>query len=203
MFSLVFEVVPCDYGVVFLADEEGQQPLCSSQRDGEDGPLQVNQDLLDASVGTGEPMAGAGEAGASLAVPMILSGRVVGALYLASRNPARKFLDREVQVLTALADICALALDHARELEFLETENRQLRSGNGLEHSMIGESERMRKLLQMISRVAQGASTVLIRGESGTGKELVARAIHRHSPRAGKPFVALNCAAVTETLLES
>ncbi len=179
--------MPCDYGVVFLADEEeGQQALCSAQRGGDEGTLPVNQDLLGEALAKGEPLAGSDDAGAALAVPMILAGRVVGGVYLASANPARRFLEREVQVLTALADIGALALHHARELEFLEAENQQLRSSNGIEHSMIGESERMRKLLQMISKVAQGSSTVLIRGESGTGKELVARAVHRNSPRAGK-----------------
>jgi Nif-specific regulatory protein len=61
----------------------------------------------------------------------------------------------------------------------------------------------MRDVYRRIARVAPIDSTVLIRGESGTGKELVARAIHRNSPRAEKPFVAINCAAITETLLES
>ena len=205
LFSLIFEISPCDFGVILLDDEgEGQQALCSARReDAQPEDLPINSKLLDEALERQEPLAGSDEAGAALAVPMILADRVVGALYLASCNPARKFLEREVQVLTALAGIAALALHHARELEFLEAENRQLRSDTGIEHSMIGESERMRKLLQMISRVAQGSSTVLIRGESGTGKELVARAVHRNSPRAGKPFVAINCAAVTETLLES
>ena len=61
----------------------------------------------------------------------------------------------------------------------------------------------MRQLEDFIARVGQGDSAVLIRGESGTGKELVARAIHQRSPRAGRPFIALNCAAIPETLLES
>src|SRR2546423_3412708 len=68
---------------------------------------------------------------------------------------------------------------------------------------MVGESARMREVYQFIAKVAPTISTVLIWGESGTGKELAARAVHQNSPRADHPFVALNCAALTETLLES
>jgi transcriptional regulator with PAS, ATPase and Fis domain len=68
---------------------------------------------------------------------------------------------------------------------------------------MVGESERMREVYQFVSRVAARDSNILIQGESGTGKELVARAIHSNSTRADRPFVAINCAAIVDTLLES
>jgi transcriptional regulator with PAS, ATPase and Fis domain len=70
-------------------------------------------------------------------------------------------------------------------------------------HEMVGASTKLRELLELIHRVAPTASTVLIQGESGTGKELVARALHCNSPRAQRPLVAINCAAITESLLES
>jgi two-component system response regulator AtoC len=68
---------------------------------------------------------------------------------------------------------------------------------------LIGESQAMQQLGELVRRAAQTAATVMIRGESGTGKELVARAIHTQSPRRGGPFVAVHCAALPETLLES
>jgi transcriptional regulator with GAF, ATPase, and Fis domain len=72
-----------------------------------------------------------------------------------------------------------------------------------LQHGMVGSSCKIREVLALVARVAPTASTVLIQGETGTGKELVARAIHENSPRAMRPFVAINCAALTESLLES
>jgi len=78
-----------------------------------------------------------------------------------------------------------------------------LRQDLDLQHNMIGESAAIRDLRQLTARIAASDSTVLICGESGTGKELVARAIHNSSERASRPFVAVTCAALTETLLES
>jgi two-component system, NtrC family, response regulator HydG len=77
------------------------------------------------------------------------------------------------------------------------------REAGGCRSEIVGESVKLRALLELIERVAPTSSTVLIQGESGTGKELVARALHRNSPRAERPLVAINCAAITETLLES
>ena len=74
--------------------------------------------------------------------------------------------------------------------------------GVAIHHDMVGESHSMRRLVEFIGRTARANSTVLVEGESGTGKELVARALHRNSPRSG-PFVAVNSAALSEELLES
>jgi two-component system, NtrC family, response regulator HydG len=85
----------------------------------------------------------------------------------------------------------------------LESENDLLRAEATVEHGMVGESAAVKRVYQFIARVAPADTTVLVRGESGTGKELAARALHRNSPRSGRAFVAINCAALTETLLES
>ena len=93
-----------------------------------------------------------------------------------------------------------------KEKQALQVENDALIKGQrarGQLGNIVGQSDRMQAVYQMIETVAQVQSTVLITGESGTGKELVARAIHDLSPRARKPFVSVNCGAFTETLLES
>jgi DNA-binding NtrC family response regulator len=89
--------------------------------------------------------------------------------------------------------------DRNRELELALRERDAGMSGEG----MVGTSPAMREVTRMVDAVAYSAATVLVQGESGTGKELVARALHAKSPRRSQPFVALNCGALTETLLES
>ena len=138
-----------------------------------------------------------------LCVPLIAADRVLGAIYLDSQHRSDQFDDSRLQVMTAIAGIAGLALGNVRYMEKLRKENEGLRAEINLEHNMVGGSQAMRKVFELVRRVAPTESTVLIEGESGTGKELVARAIHRNSPRAERPFVAINCAAIPDTLLES
>ncbi len=96
-----------------------------------------------------------------------------------------------------------LRVKHALDQHRLEQENRTLRTKVERKFELIGQSPAMRQLKQIIETAGPTNSRVLIGGENGTGKELVARAIHQHSARANRPFVAVNCAAIPETLIES
>ena len=138
-----------------------------------------------------------------LAVPLEAFGNRLGVLYLDAASGA-DFDQGHLQLLTAFGNVAALGIENVRHFEWLEGENRRLSDELvDVEHSMVGESAAVAAVIQFIKRVAPRDSTVLIWGESGTGKELVARAIHRNSTRAQKTFMAINCAALTETLLES
>jgi two-component system NtrC family response regulator len=102
-------------------------------------------------------------------------------------------------------DVLALMLARALHVHTLERENRLLVSqqrGSAL-HGLITSSEAMLKICRTVEKVAPANATVLLLGESGTGKEILARGVHELSPRAGKRFVAINCAAIPDTLLES
>ena len=138
-----------------------------------------------------------------LCVPLSVFKKVIGCVYIDTTNPATRFDEDNLQLVAAIANICAVALDNARNLQWLEQENLRLTTEINLEHNMVGDSPRIKEIFHFLSRVAPSEATVLLRGESGTGKELAARAIHRNSPRARKPFVAINSGAIPEGLVES
>ena len=96
-----------------------------------------------------------------------------------------------------------LRVRHALDQYRLEVENQSLRTKVERKFELIGQAPAMQRLRELIATAGPTNSRVLIAGENGTGKELVARAIHQHSPRAARPFVAVNCAAIPETLIES
>jgi transcriptional regulator with GAF, ATPase, and Fis domain len=128
---------------------------------------------------------------------------VLGCIYLDTTSAGTRFDRDHLELVASIAGISAVALENSRRLLWLEQENQRLAAEINLQHNMVGESAAMKEVYHFLSRVAPTESTVLVGGESGTGKELVARAIHRNSPRAGRPFVAINCAAIPEGLLES
>jgi transcriptional regulator with GAF, ATPase, and Fis domain len=209
LFGVIFELIPSDRGAVVLRDQfSGEpEPLAGFDRNpSAHGPIMLDPAVAEGVFEAGRAIIGGGGEESWIAAPIVgLSDadEPCGFLWLAASGASRRFIDSDLQMITALAGIVWLALDNARHVEALESENQQLRSERNIEHSMIGDSPGMQKVLRFVARVAKGNSTVLIRGESGTGKELVARAIHRNSPRADKSFIAINCAAITETLLES
>jgi transcriptional regulator with GAF, ATPase, and Fis domain len=139
----------------------------------------------------------------AMAAPLVVRDEVAAVVYLESGDLKRRFDEGHLQVLTAVAGMAAVAWENATILGWLQEENERLQAELRLEHDMVGVSSKMRDLQRQMAKVAPSNSTVLILGESGTGKELIARALHRNSLRAAGPFVAINCAALTDTLLES
>jgi transcriptional regulator with GAF, ATPase, and Fis domain len=145
----------------------------------------------------------ASEVRSLLCVPLTVFQRMIGCIYLDSTNPGSRFNEDHLQLMAAIAGVSSVALDNARRVQWLESENQRLTSEISQDQSIVGEGARMKDVFQSLAKAAPKDSTVLITGESGTGKELAARALHRNSPRANKPFVAINCSAIPETLLES
>jgi len=151
-----------------------------------------------------------GEDVAQLCVPILLDGAAAGTLQIELRHETDRDLERMVKVLRIAAGMISQSLRIQRligqERERLVEENTQLRQELQERYeftNLIGNSGPMRRVYEQISQVVGTGATVLIRGESGTGKELIAHALHHHSPRADRPFVRVNCAALPETLVES
>ena len=222
LLELMAEVVPADRGAILLMEPGVAEPAAAFRWTREAAPAEAlwvchrfaerayreGVAVLSNHVLPGPPLgARADETGpvvrAVLAAPLFGAEAVLGVIYLDSAAPGVAFEEDHLQLVSAVGACSGPAFENARRLEWLEAENRRLYAESGLEHDMVGESPRMAEVYRFIGKVAPTDSTVLLYGESGTGKELVARAVHRNSPRAGMPFVAINCAALTETLLES
>ena len=133
-----------------------------------------------------------------------------GVIHLYSTDRENLLESNDLEFSLAVADQLAVALDGLQDRESLvkglaqvQGENESLRSQLAIDSELVGDSEQMDELRGIIERIASTDATVLVRGESGVGKELVARAIHFRSRRRQGPFVCMNCAALSESLLES
>jgi len=222
LLGMIFDVVPADRGAILgFGDDPGQiaWSVGWDRRRGPGFPVKVsrtivskvvrersglmisevpeNAELRKSSSFTDLPMH------ALMCVPLTLAGKVGAVIYLDTQDARVSFDENHLQILAAIASLTGLALENINYVENLKLENRELRSQIAVEHNMVGSSLSIQEVFEFIRRVAPTDSTVLIEGESGTGKELVAHALHTNSTRASGAFVAINCAAIAETLLES
>jgi Nif-specific regulatory protein len=138
-----------------------------------------------------------------ICAPLLHEGRVLGLIHLYCINPLKSLDDEDLHFAVAVAKQTGQVLAQLQRQQTLTAANRSLRDQLHVESELIGDSSVMKQIESQIARVAGTNATCLIRGESGVGKELVARAVHYSSLRREGPFVCLNCAALTETLLES
>jgi transcriptional regulator with GAF, ATPase, and Fis domain len=197
------------------------QTICTDPRSNVDWSFFLVRDLRQQEECCGEKFERLKERGmrSLLRVPVRLKGEIAGGLTFVSRSVGLYKKD-DAEIAGRIADQVALVISHeklaeearladaareeARRLESrLAVLTEQLAASPGGLRQINGASKSWRAVLDLVSKVASTETTVLLTGESGTGKEVIARAIHAASPRAGKPFLAINCAALPEQLLES
>lgn len=145
-----------------------------------------------------------------IAAPIRMNNRSIGLVHLYSTSAKEGLRPNDLEFTLAVAETVAMALrTRYREQKLVEdltktrTQIDQLRNQLGVESEIVGASPAMYRVHEQVSKAAPSRATVLVRGESGVGKELVARAVHFSSDRRNGPFVCLNCAALSESLLES
>jgi Nif-specific regulatory protein len=143
---------------------------------------------------------------AFLCVPITLDGRAIGVLSADRVFAEGATFDQDIRVLRIVASMFAHSVDlywaYLAEKRQTEALSAELRRSHGFPN-IVGDSEAMAKVFHLVDKVAASSATVILRGESGTGKELIAKAIHYEGPRAKRPLVTVNCAALPENLLEA
>jgi len=208
LIQLLFEAVPAECGCIVLStNAESETAFTMHRGPGAKGNVgeipaidpEVSQRAREERKAVLKHEEGLG----LIAAPLVCFEQMEGLLYLRGSAELAQFDNGDLELVSAVGAIAGMAIRNLRSFEDLRREKERLEEEIRIEHDMVGNSRKMRDLHKFISLVAAGDSTVLIGGESGTGKELVARAIHQNSSRKDKPFVAINCAALTETLLES
>mgnify|MGYP000345314547 CR=1 FL=1 len=146
------------------------------------------------------------EAVSFICVPVKMEGRVIGALSADRLFAASEALEEDMRLLSVLASLISKAVKNRQERHRMLEENRRLLDvlrERSRPEMFVGRSPGLRAVLTQLAQVAPTSATVLLLGESGTGKELAANTIHAGSPRAGHPFIKINCAALPEGLIES
>jgi Nif-specific regulatory protein len=221
LLEIMYDSMPVQRAAIFLYEDSTAElnHLCSRWRNAATNRVQASKTLLaqvvreksaflandvlqNETVGKTDSLL-ASSPKSVLCAPFIYFDRVLGVLYLDTFDPGFEFNERHLQLAGAIVGLTAPVIHNIRNYEAAVETTKSLRAELQMDREIIGESPAVRKVYEFIRRAAPADSTVLITGESGTGKELVARAIHSNSKRAEHPFIAINCAALPETLLES
>jgi transcriptional regulator with GAF, ATPase, and Fis domain len=220
----IVEVVKADKGFVLLVTEGRPQILAARNFQREDienaverlsdsivrkvldtkRPLIVSDALHDAQFNASESVVNL-KLASVMCAPLILRGELSGAVYVGNDKLTNLFSEGELTLLTSFCSTAALLLEYARQVDELRADKADLltRLEEQAYGDIIGACDSMREIFRKIEKVAAAAVDVLVTGESGTGKELIARELHRRSPRKAGPFIAVNCGAIPENLLES
>jgi len=224
LLDAIVEVVQADKGFLIVIDEGSPRVAVArnfQRQDIENAVERLSDSIVERVVQTRQPVivsdavndaqfnASASVVNLKLSsvmcVPLIRRGELYGAVYVGNDRIANLFTERELTLMTSFCATAALLLERALELDELRTRKRELetRLEEQAYGDIIGACDAMRDIFRKVDKVAPTNVDVLITGESGTGKELIARELHRRSPRKAGPFVAINCGAIPENLLES
>jgi len=140
-----------------------------------------------------------------MCAPLLAQGQLLGILYVGNDNVVNLFEENSLDVLTVFSAQASLILQNALLLQNLQSDRDELKSQLDANRfgDIIGSCPPMLDVFKTVEKAATADISVLITGETGTGKELIARALHRRSPRAKAAFIAVNCGAIPENLIES
>lgn len=203
------DILSCDNAILQLVDDDGSIRLQyeSSKKNVSGEKYEPSKQVSDAVLATGDPVCihtSENSSKSTVCLPLKSGDTVVGLLHVVRSD--QTFRQFDLDLLKSISDKIAVTVESNRLFTDLEESRESLIEDLREKYQfdeIVGNSPEMARVLATVADVAGTESAVLIEGESGTGKELLARAIHFNSQRKDKPFVAINCAAIPETLLES
>src|SRR5262245_3355306 len=200
LLSFIFGIVPAEQAAILpgAGPDVPFEAIAAANDESSIEPVAVKQAIVDQVSKSGRTMM----APSMVCLPMRAFHSRQGVIYIGT-SPSEPFESAHLELLMGVATVAAIAIEHAAQLQVLEIQNSLMQEDLALRTDMIGSSKKLREVKELIKRVAETDSTILIQGETGTGKEVVARTIHNNSRRRERPFVAVNCGVLAEGTVES